>query len=145
VVILPLRLVTTLSRQTTAAMDVGLIAWALLTGAIVASACGAARSGPRTLAMAACLVLALILPGLAWCGASPSMTAEERGILSPILLMHALAEARGLHPSSAAWMYLGVVSAAAVLAWGAVGIAFAAGGGPRRAAAFVEPTGEGGG
>jgi len=147
VVIWPLRLVTTWSRLTTAAMDVGLIAWTVLIGAIIASSIGSARRGPRTLAMAACLGLALIVPALAWLGAARGVVNDERSILSPLLFMHALAEARGFNPSASAWLHLAVVGAAAMLAWVAVGFAGLKGGrgGAGEGAAGGSTGGEGGG
>ncbi len=123
VVIWPLRLVTTLSRASTAAMDAGLIGWAILIGAIVAAACGARASGPRTLAMLACIGLGLIAPALAWVGISPEVASGDRGVLSPLLLMHALADARSEWPSSAVWLYLLILGTAGGLAW--VGVAVA--------------------
>jgi hypothetical protein len=119
VVIWPLRLVTTWSRQTTGAMDAGLIAWTMLIGAIVAATCGASRTGPRTLGMTACLVFALVLPALAWAGIG-ELVAGERGVLSPILLMHTLADGASFNPTRALWLHIGVVGVAAAGAWVAV-------------------------
>ena len=53
VVIWPVRLVTTWSTLRTAALDSTLAGWALLAGAIVASATATNRGGPRYIDMAA--------------------------------------------------------------------------------------------
>ena len=65
VVIWPLRLVTPWSPGRTAALDATLTVWAVLAGALVASAAGSPRAGPRNLAMLGCVGMCIIGPVLA--------------------------------------------------------------------------------
>ena len=65
VVVWPLRLVTPWSPARTAALDATLVAWTVLAGAMVASAVGTRRAGPRNIAIIACMCMCLAGPSLA--------------------------------------------------------------------------------
>jgi hypothetical protein len=117
VVIWPLRLVTTWTRERTAAMDATLIAWTLLAGAVVACAIGTRSAGVRCLAMSACLAMCLGAPVVAWIGLAVGVDAIELADLSPLLSMNALGKGRGSDVSTGEWLLIGVLGGAAAGAW----------------------------
>jgi hypothetical protein len=120
VVVWPLRLVTPWPLSRTAAMDATLTGWLLLAGAIVASACGAARAGPRCLAMAACVSLCVLGPALTWIGVAGRLDLTGLLEVSPLTAMHDLSGGGGAPATVSEWSRVVVTWAAAVLAWAAL-------------------------
>ncbi|MHC5006167.1 MAG: hypothetical protein ACYTGF_02295 [Planctomycetota bacterium] len=129
VVIWPLRLVTPWSPFRTAALDATLTAWSLLAGALVASAAGSPRAGPRNLAMLGCVgmciigpVLALALVGL------PSLErlGQRLALIGPLMEVHSLSQGGGSPPTGAQWAWIGLVGLAAVACWIGLGLTTAA-------------------
>jgi len=124
VVIWPLRLVTPWSPLRTAALDATLAGWALLAGALVASAVGTDRSGPRTLAMAGCVAACIAGPVAALASlAVPSleMLAPRLMRLGPLLEVYELAQGGGTPPEASHWRWLAMLLLAVVAAWAGLG------------------------
>jgi len=121
VVVWPLRLVTRWTVDRTAAIDGVLIGWLLLAGAVVASAIGTHRLGPRLLALAALLGFALGGP-LVWLLQPPEwVTGPTVGHalarMSPFMFTHHLGDGGGAPLSIRDWRWVGLLNAAAVVAW----------------------------
>lgn len=125
VVIWPLRLVTPWSPLRTAALDATLTGWALLAGAMVASAAGSPHFGPRTLAMAGCIGACVIGPlaALASVVAPVLDTLAPRLMrLGPILEVYGLAHGGGTPPELSHWRWLALVFVAGAAAWAGLAI-----------------------
>lgn len=120
VVIWPLRLVTPWSQLRTAALDATLMSWTVLAGAIVASAVGSSRQGPRNLAMAGCVGMCLIGPALALITlALPPFQGLSAHLmrLGPLMEVHELGQGAGTPPEPAQWRWICLVALAGLLAW----------------------------
>lgn len=125
VVVWPLRLVTPWSPARTAALDATLVAWTVLAGAIVASAVGTQRAGPRNIAIFACLCMCLAGPSLAILGLHmrPLDGFSHRLLqIGPLLEVHALSGGGRTAPHAAQWMWIGIVAAAAAASWSVLGV-----------------------
>ena len=122
VVVWPLRLVTNWTPWRTTAIDATLAGWVLLGGAVVAAGIMTNRSGPRTLAMIACVSLCLLGPALAWLGVMTGVDAMELVSLSPLMAMRTLAEAGGAQPGMDQWRWIVLLGIAAILVWSALGL-----------------------
>lgn len=128
VVIWPLRLVTPWTAGRTAAIDATIGGWLLLAGAVVAGAIGTRRSGPRNVAMIACLCMCLLGPALAWGGVVSGLNrmsgvdAVELIGLGPLMAIRTLGEGGGSQPTSSQWQWISLLAAAAVAAWVALGV-----------------------
>ncbi len=120
VVIWPLRLVTPWSPARTAALDATLVAWTLLAGAVVASATGSVRAGPRNLAVIACLTACLAGPALAIIGVEVGTTAGVTPRLlqvGPLLEVHTLSDGGRTAPGGGKWLWISMVAVAGTTAW----------------------------
>lgn len=117
VVVWPLRLVTSWSPYRTAAIDATIVGWLVLIGAVIASAIGSHRRGPRNLAMLICLCMALLAPALVWLGAGMFDQWLQTSQLSPLLAVHYLSTMNDSRPTQAHWRWIGLLWVAAVLAW----------------------------
>ena len=125
VVVWPLRLVTPWSPARTAALDATLVAWTVLAGAMVASAVGTQRAGPRSIAIVACLCMCLAGPTLVILGLHiPSLDGLSHRLLlvGPLLEVHTLSDGGRTAPHAAEWIWISVVALAAAAAWSALGI-----------------------
>jgi hypothetical protein len=125
VVIWLLRLVTTWPPIRTLAIDVTLAGWTVLAGAIVASAIGSPRAGPRSLAMLACLGLCLLAPVLAVLGVMGGINSIPLVELSPFLAVRSLGEGGRTPLTFDEWRWIGLLWAASVFVWLALGLATA--------------------
>lgn len=126
VVIWPLRLVTGWSPARIAMLDLTMIAWLTLAAALVASAIGSDRKGPRIIAMIACLGICLLGPAFMWVAAAAGGATQAYARLSPVTAIRALSE-NGLGGSAMShWLWIGCVGVAALAAWMALTVAVAA-------------------
>lgn len=124
VILWPLRLVTTWSRERTFVMDLSVIGWAMIAGAVVAAGVGAARSGPRVLAMLMCVSLCLAGPALAWIALRLGIAAPNDLIgLSPLLAVQTLAMEGSLPVSTETWSLVAVLLIAGCAGWTILGFA----------------------
>ncbi len=121
VVVWPLRLVTRWTVDRTAAIDAVFIGWLLLAGAVVASAIGTRRAGPRVLAMFVLLGLGLGGP-LLWLIEPPEWVSGPRtghalARMSPFMFTHHLGDGGGAPLTIRDWRWVGLLHAAAMIAW----------------------------
>lgn len=128
VVLWPLRLVTSWSAGRTAALDATLAGWLVLAGAIVASAIGTHRAGPRSLAMLACIGLCVLGPAGAWLGVVSGVEAMSLIDLSPLLAVLTLGQGGGAPPTAEQWRWILLLGIAGLAAWAALLIWSAAAG-----------------
>lgn len=117
VVIWPLRLITSWTRERTAAMDLTIIAWTLLAGALVASTLGAKPGRVRVLGMLGCLGLCLAGPLAAWLGLQFRVEALDLIDLSPLLSINTLGDGKSAPITPAQWASITWLWVAAVAAW----------------------------
>ncbi len=121
VVIWPLRLVTPWSPARTAALDATLVVWTILAGALVASATGSDRTGPRNIAIIACVTMCLAGPVLAMIGirgsAMPGLTPRLLQV-GPLLEVYTLSHGGRTAPAAGQWMWISMVALAGAAAWG---------------------------
>jgi hypothetical protein len=117
VVVWPLRLVTNWTPWRTAAIDATMAGWVMIAGAIVAAGIMSNRSGPRILAMLACVSLCLLGPALAWLGVMTGVDAMQLVRLSPFMAMRTLAEASGSQPALDQWRWIALLAIAATAVW----------------------------
>jgi hypothetical protein len=120
VVIWPLRLVTPWSPARTAALDATLVAWTVLAGALVASATGSSRTGPRNIAIIACVTMCLIGPVLVLIGVHGSgLSGLTPRLLQigPLLEVYALGQGGRTAPSGGQWAWISLVALAGAAAW----------------------------
>ena len=117
VVIWPLRLVTTWTPLRTAAIDATLAGWTALAGAMIAAAITTNRSGPRVLAMGACLGMCVLGPVLAWIAVSTGVDVLQLVGLSPFMAVKTLGGGGGSHPSEVQWRWIALLSFAAAAVW----------------------------
>lgn len=116
IVLWPLRLVTTWSPARTLAADATIAGWATLAAAFVAAGIVSTRPGPRVLSMVACLSLVLLGPFLAWIGVMAGTDWTRLVELSPLMAIGTLTQA-STPPASRSWSDIGLLLAAAGLAW----------------------------
>lgn len=124
VVVWPLRLVTRWTVDRTAAIDAVLIGWLLLAGAVLASAIGTRRLGPRLLAVVVLLAFGLGGP-LVWLVQPPEWIAgptigHALARLSPFMFTHHLGDGGGAPLTVRDWRWVGLLHAAAIAAWTAL-------------------------
>jgi hypothetical protein len=122
VVIWPLRLVTTWTPLRTAAIDATLAGWTALAAAMVAAAIMTDRTGPRIVAMASCLAMCLLGPGLAWIGVMTGVDAIQLVRLSPFMAINTLGGGGGSHPSEVQWRWIALLAIAAICVWSALAL-----------------------
>ncbi len=122
VILWPLRLITPWTALRTAAIDATICAWIILAGAIVAAATGSTKSGPRNLAMLACLALCLLGPGLAALGIKTGFNDIELIELSPLMAVRTLTEGGSSQPTPTQWQWITLLGVAALLVWVALGL-----------------------
>lgn len=120
VIIWPLRLVTAWSLGRTAAIDATLTGWMLLAGAVVASAIGTNRPGPRSVAMLACVAMCLLGPAIAYLSALGGPFFEVLANLSPLMAAHMLGNGHGAPLLASELQLIGVLYVAVVGAWGSL-------------------------
>lgn len=128
VVLWPLRLVTPWTPTRTAAIDATLIAWTLLAGAVVAAASGSRSAAIRCGAVAACLIMCLGGPVLAWLGVVGGMmdgAATSIWGVGPLAETHRLASVGSSPPTAAQWQWIVMAAGAALCAWLGLAIAVA--------------------
>lgn len=124
VVTWPLRLVTRWTVDRTLAIDLTLLGWLLLAAAILASAIGARRAGPRVLAMAVLTGLCVAGPLIQllsppdWIG--PPTLGHALGRFSPFTFTHSLGDGGGAPITLRDWQWIGLLHVAAMAAWGAI-------------------------
>ena len=122
VVIWPLRLVTRWTIARTCALDLALVGWVVLAGAIVASAIGTVRHGPRLIAMALLLaicaagpVIELVIPNT---NASNGQSAlSDIMQLSPFVLLRDIAAGGGAPMTTADLQPIMLLGLAVAVAW----------------------------
>lgn len=117
VVLWPLRLVTPWSPVRTAAIDLTILGWMLLVGALIASALATAKTGVRNLAIIGCVALCLCGPVVAWGGpiiGGANSVVQEFG---PLTAIYNLAHDGGAPTEAAHWRAVGLLITAAVAAW----------------------------
>ena len=127
VVIWPLRLVTPWSLARTAALDATLVGWTVLGGAVVASAVGSRRDGVRNLAITACLAMCLLGPTLAVIAAIVAPvagSAVQWMDIGPLVAVYRLAQGDAAPVTGPQWVVIVMPTAAAGLAWTALGVFF---------------------
>ena len=117
VVIWPVRLVTNWPTLRTAALDATLAGWALLAGAIVASATATNRAGPRHLAMAACVGMCALAPAVTWLGVESGFDAIDLTWLSPLTAIYALGGEGGAPLRGEQWGQIAWLTLAAAASW----------------------------
>ncbi len=117
VVIWPVRLVTTWPTLRTAALDATLAGWVLLAGAIVASATATNRAGPRHVAMAGCVGMCALAPGVAWLAVESGFDAVELTWLSPLTAIYALGGEGGALLRGEQWGQIAWLTLAAAASW----------------------------
>jgi len=120
VIVWPLRLVTTWTRGRTAAIDLTILAWALIAGAIVALGIASFNRGPRSLCMATCVALCLLAPILAWLAVHFGVDLLWLTDWSPLMQIHGLGSGKGADPSSHQWTIAVVPCLVASLLWAIV-------------------------
>lgn len=111
------RLLTIWPAIRAAAIDLSLIAWLMLIGAIVASGCMSRREGPRTLAMVGCVAVCLAGPALLWIGMAAGFTFDAAVRLGPLMAVRDLTAGGATRPTPAQWGAITVVGIAAGAAW----------------------------
>ncbi len=120
VVIWPLRLVTPWSPARTAALDATLAVWTILAGALVAAATSSHRTGPRCIAIIACLTMCLVGPALALIGVEIGTAGGVMPRLlqvGPLLEVHTLSHGGRTAPDGGQWMWISMVALAGTAAW----------------------------
>lgn len=122
VIIWPLRMITPWTVLRTAAIDATICGWILLAGAIVASAIGTSRAGPRNLAMLACVSLCLLGPGLATIGIDMGFNDIQLIDLSPLMAVRSLTEGGSSQPTSEQWQWIALLGFAGLAVWVILGI-----------------------
>ncbi len=123
VVVWPFRLVTPWTPVRTAAIDATLASWSAVVGALVASAVGSRRAGPRNLAMLACVGLCAGGPAAAWLTVvlSPATDAPTALLhFGPIMEVLDLTGGGGAPPTARQWQRIACVALAAIVAWAVV-------------------------
>jgi hypothetical protein len=123
VVLWPVRLVTTWSTSRTTVIDVTLIAWIAIVGAILAASISSARGGPRVLAMIACIAIGLLAPTLRAISAAIGLDDPGGAYLSPFTSVSELTDAGAAPLSPRHWRGTVTVALAAVAAWTALAAA----------------------
>lgn len=122
VVIWPLRLITSWTRERTAAMDLTIIAWTFLAGAIVASASGVHSGRVRAMAMMGCIGLCLAGPAAAWLGLQVRVEALDLIDLSPLLAIITLGDGKSAPVTSTQWSSIIWLCVAAALTWAVLAV-----------------------
>ncbi len=117
VVIWPLRLITPWSAVRTAAIAASLIGWTTLAGAVVASAVGSPRAGPRNLAILACLTMCLAGPTIAWLRLVIGLGPGRLVSFGPPLEIYDLTGGGGAPPAGERWLWLVVLGLASLASW----------------------------
>ncbi len=122
VVVWPFRLVTPWTPLRTAAIDATLASWVALAGALVASAVGSRRAGPRNLAIVGCVGMCLGGPAAAWLTVVGAPAADLPVALvrfGPIMEVLDLSAGGGAPPTAGQWQWITCVALAAIVAWAA--------------------------
>jgi hypothetical protein len=122
VILWPLRLITPWTASRAAAIDATICGWILLAGAVVASAIGTAKAGPRNLAMLVCVGLCLLGPALATIGFQTGFNDIELIELSPLIAVRTLTEGGSSQPTPQQWQWIVLLGVAGGLAWSVLGI-----------------------
>ena len=122
VVLWPLRLVTTWPPARTAAIDATLAGWGLLVGAVIAAAITTDKTGPRIIAMLACLGMCLLGPEFGWASGLAGVEAMQLAALSPLMAVHTLSEGVGSSPTDIQWRWILLLGIADAAAWIALGL-----------------------
>lgn len=117
IVIWPLRLVTVWSPLRTAAMDAALAGWLLYVGAIIAATIGTGRSGPRVLAMAGCIGVALLGPALTFVGVFSGADWMSLVELSPLMAVQTLGQGGAEPPPTEQWTHILVLAGGGIIVW----------------------------
>jgi len=117
IVLWPLRLVTTWTVMRTAAIDATLAGWMLLFGAVIASAIGTDRPGPRTLAMLACVAMCLLGPALAVVGLFAGAEGMALIELSPLMAVRSLGDGGASPLSYDQWRWIMLLLVAGAAVW----------------------------
>lgn len=115
------RMFTIWTVSRTAALDAMLVSWAMLVGAIVASAIGGDRPVGRIVAMTACVTITLLGPLLIWIGAPLTEGTPNLTWLGPFMGVAHVAEGGATRPTTAQWQSITIISLAAGAAWVALG------------------------
>ena len=121
VVIWLLRLLTSWSVARMTAIDATMASWIMLIGAVIASATATRTPGPRMLAMAACIALAMAGPATSWLAEALQMSAPGLAKLSPFVAVGDLVETSGgSQPTAAEWRWVMTQAGGAALVWAVV-------------------------
>ncbi len=117
------RLFTSWTVARTIALDLTLLGWMTLVGAMIASATGTRRTAPRLLVMGACLLLCLVGPFALAGGRLETFDALDLVLIGPVGIVRALTESGATLPSEAQWSAVTLIGLAAGGAWLGLGLA----------------------
>jgi len=116
-VIWPMRLVTVWSPLRTAAIDATMASWLVVIGAIVASAIGTNRAGPRMVGMLACLGVCLLGPAITLLGLITGADWIALVELSPFMAVHTLGRGTAAPPDPEQWRLIVLLAIAGMSMW----------------------------
>lgn len=116
------RVLTVWSISRTGAIATFLVGWAVLTGAIVATATATERRGVRNFAMLACIAMCLGGPVVAWLVDFDPTGASAFVHAGPLMGVQLLSEGGSTRATEAQWNGIFIVAGAAVVAWIFVGV-----------------------
>jgi len=120
VVVWPLRLVTNWTPLRTAAIDATITGWLLLAAAVITASLNTEKTGPRALAMLACVAMCLAGPLGAWLALIAGVDAMPLVNLSPLLAVRTLGDGGSIHPTDTQWQLIALLGVAALASWVAV-------------------------
>ncbi len=125
-VVWPLRIFTVWPVVRVLAIDLAMLGWLALAGAVVAAAIGTARPGPRHLAMLVCATMPVLGPTLAWVLLLLGMQAPGLMQLSPMVHVGSIGEGAGGVVRSSHWAMVTLVFLAAAGAWIGLAVSYVA-------------------
>ncbi len=111
------RLFTSWTVPRTIALDLTLLGWMALVGALIASATGTNRLTPRLFVMAICLGVCLIGPLAGAGGRLDVFDASDLVLLGPVAVVRALTDRGATLPSTAQWSAVLLIGLVALGMW----------------------------
>ncbi|TVQ56347.1 MAG: hypothetical protein EA377_02415 [Phycisphaerales bacterium] len=111
------RLFTSWTVPRTIALDLTLLGWMALVGALIAAATGTNRLTPRLLVMATCLGACLIGPLAGAGGRLHVFDAHDLVLLGPVAVVRALTDSGATLPSTAQWSAVMLIGLIALGVW----------------------------
>lgn len=121
-VVWPLRIFTPWSLSRVWVIDLAMISWTALVGAIVGAAVSTNRAGPRLLAMIVSLMLCFLGPLLTWLSMGVGIRATNVMSISPIVQVLQLTDAGGGPVLPSHWNLVLLIAGCAVLVWLMLGL-----------------------